>query len=485
LEETEKKDKDFFESIWKFFASVKFAIYIFISLALLSIVGTIVEQQAEPARNIELLAKFFGDAVAPTVYNIFANLGFMDMYGSWWYVGLLGLFSINLIVCSIDRLPKTWRLVRTPMRPVSENVIKSKPIKKELSINAGIGRVKDEFFNALTASKYKVLNSEKEGSVQLYTQKGKYARLSVYVVHLSIIIIFLGAVIGMKFGFKAYVNLPEGRTTNVVYKSPKESIPLDFTVKCNWYKTLYYENGDTPKEFQSELVIYENGKEVRKKVIEVNDPLKYRGITFYQSSYGFMKEAQGVFVLNITPKGGQEQALRLRFGDSFEIPGTEVRGTIVDFSQALGRDRTTGALTTYADNMVNPAVGINFYEPGKKVYKGWILNRFPETGMLQNGHTIKFEDYWGVEFTGLQVAKDPGVWLIYLASIIMTLALYICFFMSHRKIWVNITPSGSGKKSSVIISVGGSTNRNQLAFEKEIDRLVSGASQAIEGRSKK
>jgi cytochrome c biogenesis protein len=116
LEETEKKDKDLFESIWKFFASVKFAIYIFIALATLSIVGTIVEQQAEPARNIALLAKFFGDAFAPTVYNIFANLGFMDMYGSWWYVGLLGLFSINLIVCSIDRLPKTWRLVRTPAR---------------------------------------------------------------------------------------------------------------------------------------------------------------------------------------------------------------------------------------------------------------------------------------------------------------------------------------------------------------------------------
>jgi hypothetical protein len=65
----------------------------------------------------------------------------------------------------------------------------------------------------------------------------------------------------------------------------------------------------------------------------------------------------------------------------------------------------------------------------------------------------------------------------------MTLALYICFFLSHRKIWVNFTTSGSGKKSSVNITVGGSTNRNRLAFEKEIDRLVSGASQAIEERS--
>ncbi|MCK5505704.1 MAG: cytochrome c biogenesis protein ResB, partial [Thermodesulfovibrionia bacterium] len=61
-----------FETVWKFFASVKLAIFLLIILALSSIIGTIVEQQAEPAKNITLLAKFFGDAFAPTVYNIFA-----------------------------------------------------------------------------------------------------------------------------------------------------------------------------------------------------------------------------------------------------------------------------------------------------------------------------------------------------------------------------------------------------------------------------
>jgi cytochrome c biogenesis protein len=121
----DKAKKDIFESIWKFFASVKLAIFLIILLALSSIIGTIVEQQAEPAKNITLLAKFFGDSAAPTVYNIFAKLGFMDMYGSWWFVSFLALFCINLIVCSLERLPKTWRFINTPQRPLSDNAIKS------------------------------------------------------------------------------------------------------------------------------------------------------------------------------------------------------------------------------------------------------------------------------------------------------------------------------------------------------------------------
>ena len=91
--------------------------------------------------------------------------------------------------------------------------------------------------NLLKSSRYRVFEASEEGSVQLYTQKNKYARLTVYVVHLSIILIFIGAAIGIKFGFKGYVNIIEGRSSDVAYISPSEQYPLGFTVKCVWYKT--------------------------------------------------------------------------------------------------------------------------------------------------------------------------------------------------------------------------------------------------------
>ncbi|HDN94832.1 MAG TPA: cytochrome c biogenesis protein ResB [Nitrospirae bacterium] len=474
----EKEKKDIFESIWSLLASVKLAISLLIMLAATSIVGTIVEQNAEPAQNIKLLAKFFGDSFAPTVYNIFAKLGFMDMYDSWWFLGLLALFGINLIVCSLERFPKTWKLVQAVQRPMSESVLKSLPVKKELKIKTTLSVAKDEFFNALTASRYRVLEATEEGSVQLYTQKGRYVRLSVYVVHLSIILIFAGAIIGSVFGFKGYLNIPEGSMYNVAFKSPTEKIPLGFSVKCNWYETLYYEEIDSPKDFRSELVIIEDGKEVMKKIIEVNDPLTYKGITFFQSNYGMMPDTVGKFILDITPKNGPKATVWLRYGDTFEIPGTGIKGTIMDFSPALTRDRGTGSLITYSENMVNPAVLIKFEEPGREPYVGWILKRYPSTGVLNGGHSVIFKDYWGVEYTGLSVSKDPGVWLIYLASILMAVGLYVCFFMSHKKIWVNIAEEGK----SVNITVGASTNRNRLTLEQKIEKIVSHASKAIEGR---
>ncbi len=526
----EEQNTTIFDKIWNFFASVKLTIFVLITLALTSIVGTIVEQQAEPATNIKLLAKFFGDSTAPTVFNIFVKLGFMDMYHSWWFVSLLVLFSVNLIVCSLERLPKTWRFINMPLKPMNESVIKTLPIKRELSFKTGLNTAKEGILNSLTASRYRVLESTEEGAVQIYSQKWKYARLGLYFVHLCIILIFIAAIIGARFGFNGYINIAEGQGSPFALlrsepRTPAEQAererildvvestqgdialasknlgmtrdaldarfkrygirPLGFIVKCNSYNTEYYSQTDMPQAFRSELEIIDNGREVMKKVIEVNSPLTYKGITFYQSSYGMVPNAVGTFILKAASKTGAEETLNLKFGQSFIIPGTNTRGTIVNFSPALTQDRNTGALVTYSENMVNPAVSIEFDSPSTGKFIGWILKRYPETGILPDGSQIKFIDYWGVEYTGLQVSKDPGVWLIYVASIVMAFGLYIAFFMSHKKIWITLRPETSGKKGSVKITVGGSANKNRLALEREIDRILSKASQTIEGGSKK
>ncbi len=526
----EKEKTTIFDKIWNFFASVKLTIFILIALALTSIIGTIVEQQAEPATNIKLLAKFFGDSTAPTVYNIFVKLGFMNMYHSWWFVSLLVLFSINLIVCSLERFPKIWRFVNTPLKPLDENVVKTLPIKRELSLKTSLNTVREGILNSLTASRYRVLESTEGGVIQLYSQKWRYVRLGLYLVHLCIILIFVGAIIGARFGFNGYINVAEGQGAPFAFlrtepltqveRAEREQIlnvmestqgdsalaaknlgitqdvldgkfrkygikPLGFIIKCNWYNTEYYSQTDMPQEFQSELAVIENGREVMKKVIEVNSPLTYKGVTFYQSSYGMIPNAVGTFIVKTVSKTGAEETLNLKFGQSFIIPGTNTRGTIVNFSPALTRDQNTGELITYSENMVNPAVSIEFDSPGTGRFTGWILKRYPETGILPDGSQIKFMDYWGVEYTGLQVSKDPGVWLIYIASVVMTLGLYVAFFMSHKKIWIILRPETSGKKGAVRITVGGSASKNRLAFEREIDRILSRASQTIEGGSKK
>lgn len=494
----EKEKTDIFDRIWNFFASVKLTIVILIILALTSIIGTIIPQQAPFDENIEFLAGFFGDEAAPTIFNIFVKLDFMDMYHSWWFIGLLVLLSVNLIVCSLERFPKTLRFVNTPVKPLEGKALKTLPIKKELNVRASLKTAKDEVLNSLSASGYTVFSATGgptgsfaeggeatgENSVQLYSQKGKYSRFGVYIVHLSILLILIGAIIGARFGFSGYLKLPEGEASDVAYTSGGKTIPLGFTVKCNWYNTEYYSGIDTPQEFQSELVVIDGGREVIKKVIEVNHPLTYRGITFYQSSYGVSPDAVGEFILKLIPKNGEEKTVKLKIGENFIIPGTNIMGTIVNFSPALTRDPQTGALATYSDSLVNPAVAIKFDEMGKEKLTGWILKRYPETGIMPDGNQIKFEDYRGVEYTWLQVAKDPGVWLIYFASAFMTVGLYAAFFMSHNKIWITVAPETSGGKSFIRITAGGSASKNRLSLDRELEKMLSKASHAIEGGAK-
>ena len=82
------------------------------------------------------------------------------------------------------------------------------------------------------------------------------------------------------------MNLSEGTSSNLVgfFSGPK-IIELPFYIKCNKFTIDFYPSG-MPKAYISDLSVIENGKEVYRKEIKVNDPLKYKGVYFYQASYG-------------------------------------------------------------------------------------------------------------------------------------------------------------------------------------------------------
>lgn len=468
----EKTNKGFVDKIWDFFASVKLAIIIFAVLSITSIIGTIIEQNAEPERNIRLLTKFFGPAIAPTAFKIFDSLGFMDMYHSWWFITILLLFAANLIICSIDRLPKILRLAKEPVKPLSEDHFKGFGIKKEIVIKGKPEKVKITIEKAIKkVLGFNPLEIKEEKGYQLFSQKGSFTRLGVYITHLSILIILAGAIIGIFFGFKGFLNLPEGEISDVAFTRNGHERHLGFSIRCDDFNVDFYGNSDMPKEYSSILTVIDNGQEVIRKRIEVNVPLKYKGITFYQSSYGIVPGSgeRSIFILRVTPSGGKQDEVRLRFGETFKIPNSDIEGKIEDFSPAIAFDQTTGRPFTYAEQMSNPAVYISFSEKGKPKYSGWILKRYPGTWNLPDGHTVEFVDLWGIQYTGLQVRRDPGVWIVYLGCIIMAIGLYIAFFMSHRRLWVRLIE----EKNSTKIVVGATANKNRQAYERRIEKMLN------------
>lgn len=68
------------------------------------------------------------------------------------------------------------------------------------------------------------------------------------------------------------------------------------------------------------------------------------------------------------------------------------------------------------------------------------------------------------EYTGLQVTKDPGVWVVWIGCILMILGIYGAFLMSHRRIWIRVTDTE--------ITVAGHTNKNQAAFATKFEEFA-------------
>jgi cytochrome c biogenesis protein len=87
---------------------------------------------------------------------------------------------------------------------------------------------------------------------------------------------------------------------------------------------------------------------------------------------------------------------------------------------------------------------------------------------MPEDYIISYSGYWGTRYTGLQVTKDPGVWIVYTGFIMLCIGPVIAFFGSHKKLWVRI----QDRKGQAIVLVAGSANRNRIAFEREFNGIV-------------
>ena len=272
------KNSGFLQSLWDFFCSLKLAISLIICLAVTSIFGTIIKQNGTME---ELQREYSAGAI-----KLFSALDLFDMYHSWWFILLLYLFTVNLTACSIKRLPRVWKIVSVPTPVLDVGLEKSLSHVYAFSAKGTAPQLKERMIEFLKTNFAAPVITERDGEIHLFAQKSPWSRLGVYVVHLSIIIVFIGAILGSLFGYKAYINIAEGTEIDKVFTRNEKSIDLGYKVRCDKFTVTLYDTG-APKEFRSLLTVIDNGQEViKQRPTIVNDPLTYKGITFYQSSYG-------------------------------------------------------------------------------------------------------------------------------------------------------------------------------------------------------
>ncbi len=435
-----------YNTVWQFLSSVKLTVFVLLSLALTSIIGTLIPQNENPAEYVRAFGEFY--------YRIFYVLDIFDMYHSWWFQLLLILLVLNVVVCSVDRLSSSWKIIFVKKPSFQLSRFQRADDRETFTVPADVGSLQSLYAPQMSRAFSHSRVEPIDRGVCLFGEKGRWTRLGVYAVHLSVVLLLLGGLIGSLFGFEGFVNITEGETVASIRLRSNNSVhPLGFEIRCDDFNISFYASG-MPSEYRSRLTILENGKPALQKDIIVNDPLRYRGINLYQSSYGKLPPRQVTLQI-------ESQATGMRYKK------TAAFGQVVAMPENLG----TFTLRDYQNNY--PFRGQNIGEvflgtlsqDGQAPADIILPTRFPAFDKMRKGpvalSVAQFEPRY---YTGLQVTRDPGVWVVYAGFMVMILGCFVTFFMSHQSLCIEITAAVNGSQ----VTVSGLANKNKLGLQQKI-----------------
>ncbi len=446
-----KKKQTIPELIWQFFCSVKLAVYTLILLAVTSVIGTVILQNGTKQEYIRLYGEPF--------YNLIKVFNIDDMYHAWWFLALIVVLCINIVVCSIERLSTTWKIIFPKQVKFNPQRFRKLQNLENFEVHKDAQDLSKVYEGFLSKSIGKVLKQETDTGTAMYAEKGRWTRIGIYVVHSSILLLLVGALIGSLFGFKANLQLNEGETSDTAFLVKKRvPVKLGFSIRCNDFDVKFYDTG-APEEFKSNLTIIENGKESFTTDIIVNDPLRYKGINIFQSSYGQTRPDKATFEI-------------IKPSDNSVIHQTLKIGQVIDLPDGNGTFKLEGFLPhfEFRGNDLGAAFVGRITQNDKDFQIGLPL-RFPTFDKMRKG-TLAFvvKEVEQRYYTGLQITKDPGIWYVYSGFMLMIIGCWVTFFMSHQSYFIEIE-SLEGKRSK--ISISGTANRNNQGMKLKIKKIVT------------
>jgi cytochrome c biogenesis protein len=369
-------------------ADLRLAIVLLLTIALFSIVGTVIEQGQSLAfyqTNYPEDPALFGFLS----WRVILIVGLNEVYRSWWFLSLLILFGASLTACTFTRQLTALRWFSRPW-----NFYTQPRQFNKLALSTEVpATTLDEVESALKQKGYRIFTRDQA----LYAQKGIAGRIGPIVVHASMLIILAGAIWGSLSGFFAQELVPSGRVfqiRNIFDAGPfaEAQIPNNWAVKVNRFWIDYTAEGVIDQFYSDLSVINPAGDELKRKTIHVNEPLRYNGVTLYQADWGIA-------------------SVRVRLNNSpvLELPMGQIATT--------GKNRIWG--TWLPTNPEDTSEGVSLVATDLQgtllVYnrEGQLIStvRSGRSAVI-NGINVAIVELVGS--TGLQIKADPGIPMVYL-----------------------------------------------------------------------
>ena len=457
--------------IWQTLGAIKTGVVLLILVVILSAAGTIILQR--PATEADEMQR----AYSPQVLRLLDAIGLTNVFHAWWFVLLLSLVSLSIIAASVQRFPNAWRFFSRPYKSTDEtfrNALPNHvliPIKDEQAALSAAER-------AFKKAGFRPEHIVRENSFSLFGERNRFSEMAVYIVHASLLLIFLGGIVDALYGWRAFVTLNRGQQSSQVETQNGSKRDLGFSVRCDGAGQENYADG-TPKRWWSDLVVLDKGQPVLRKQIVVNDPLVYRGIRFYQASYGNTGKLDKLVLTALPRDGGASHDITIAPDQTVSLdPDTTVR--LAEFiPDYVVRD---GQIYARSADVENPAAHLVVESKKSGQSVNFWLPAIP--GFEQNAFSPYFfagKDLQMAYFTGLEVSHEPGQWSVWAGVLLMGLGLTVVFYLVHVRVWAAPVRNAKGQ---LMLWIGGTANKNKDAFQLRFRNMVEELQAELKGSTK-
>jgi cytochrome c biogenesis protein len=295
-------------------SSMRFAISLLTLISIASVIGTVLKQ-SEPMSN-------YVNQFGPFWFDLFGKLDLYAVYSAWWFLLIMSFLVISTSLCLIRNAPKMVKDMRSWRDNVREQSLRNFHHKFEWHDTQARDALLPHLLARLAAHGYKTRVIDKGEATLLTAKQGAANKWGYIFAHASIVIICVGGLLDSSlpihfqkilFGktsfsgdgliadiapehrlglgnptFRGNTLIPEGSASNTAIIPQADGVliqDLPFTIQLKRFIVDYYSTG-MPKLFASDVVIVdkENGKTFP-ATIKVNQPLIYRGVAVYQSSF--------------------------------------------------------------------------------------------------------------------------------------------------------------------------------------------------------
>ena len=473
------------DKIWNFFSSVKVGVMLIVIALIASGLGTIFPQEMyipQEAENRDP-AVFYEDWYG-LPGKIYYQLGFHDLYSSWWYMILIALIGVSLVICSIDRFVPLRRALKM-QKPKRHNTFLQR--QRLYSVTPEVTEAEKEKLVAnLKKRRYKI--TDEDGNI--LAEKNRFSRWGPYVNHIGLIIILLAALlrttpllflddnVWVREGETKVIPSTDGEYYIENKKFHLETYDPDDPEDAKFKESMESRGEMIHKNYQTDAVIYEaKGKqvagqkpdlqEIKSGSIQMNKPLKFEGYTLYQSQYQESDFKEMTFSVYKTDDEDQKSLGKVTIDltspeDAYELDNgmiLEINQYYPDYELNEGEPRSVSKYPR------NPAFVFNIFPPdsdeGEISFVG-IGKNIDATG--ENEYKLGIEGFEMQYASGLTVRRDYTLPMFGVGAAIFMIGVIQGMYWQHRRIWIN--PYGKG------IMLAAHTNKNWFGVKKDIESSI-------------